>query len=114
MNDPFANQPVHASPVGLILIDIERVLGRLHANAAPRALDQYLATCASVQFWADLLSLVKLNGVHGDTTTEELEGQLSRAECAADRAALMMLARIEVASEGINYLETASVARPTV
>ena len=110
MNDPLANQPVHASPVGLIRIDIERALGRLHAAAAPGALDRYLAACASVQFWADLLSLVKLNGVLGDTTTEELEGQLRRAECEADRAVLAMLGRITVVSENIDYLATASVA----
>ena len=110
MNDLLVNQPVQAGPVGLIRINIGRVLSHLRTAAAPGALDRYLVACASVQFWADLLVVGKLNGVLGDTTTEELEEQFRRAECEADCAAQVMLGRIAAASEDIAHLASASVA----
>lgn len=111
MNNRIVNQAAHASPVGLLRIDIGRVMGRLYAAVVPGALgNRYLVACASVQFLADLLSLVKINGVLGDTTTQALQVQLRRAECEADRAALMLLGRIAVAAEDIDHLASASVA----
>lgn len=96
--------------MGLMRIDIGRVLGHLRAAAAPSVLDRYLVACASVQFWADLLAVGKLNGVLGDTTMEDLEGQLLSAEGEADCAAQMMLGQIAVASEGMDQLTSVSVA----
>jgi len=66
--------------------------------------------CAGVQFWADLLTVGKLNGVLGDTTAAALEEQLRCAECEADRAAQRMLGKIAVASEGIDHITSASIA----
>ncbi|MEB0028243.1 hypothetical protein QN375_21085 [Pseudomonas sp. MH9.2] len=63
-----------------------------------------------MQFWADLLAVGKLNGVLGDTTIEELEEQLRRAECEADCAAQMMQGRIAAASEDIDHIASAIVA----
>lgn len=96
--------------MGLIRIDIGCVLSPLRNAATPGTLDRYLVACAGVQFWADLLVVGKLNGVLADTTTEELEEQLHRAECEADRAAQVMLGPIPAASEDIDHLATASVA----
>ncbi|MES2868607.1 MAG: hypothetical protein V4749_03470 [Pseudomonadota bacterium] len=110
MSDLLIHQSVKASPVGLMRIDIGRVLGRLSAAIAPGVSEhRYLAACACVQFFADLLSLVKLNGVLGFTTKEELEGQLRLAECEADRAALVMLGKSAVEFEDIDYLASVSV-----
>lgn len=110
MSNLLVNQSAQVSPVGLLRIDIGQVIGRLYAAVVPEALDhRYLVACASVQFLADLLSLVKINGVHGDTTPEGLEVLLRRAECAADCAALMMLGRIVVAAEDIDHVACASV-----
>lgn len=111
MSNLLVNQSDQASLVGVLRIDTSRVIGHLYAAVVPGTLDhRYLVACASVQFLADLLSLVKINGVHGDTTTEGLEVQLRRAECGADRAALMMLERTVVAAEDFDHLESASVA----
>lgn len=105
------NQSAQANPVGLLRIDMGRVLGRLYAAVVPGTSDhRYLAACASVQFWADLLSLVKSNGALGDTTTQELHVQLRRAEYEADRAALILLGRIVVAAEDIDHPASVSVA----
>lgn len=110
MNDLLVNQPTQAGPVGLLRIDIGRVLSRLRAAAAPGTQDLYLVACAGVQFWADLLAVGRLNGVLADTTTEQIEEQLRRAECEADCAAQVMLGRIAAASEGIDHLAYANVA----
>lgn len=110
MNDLLVDQSAQAGPMGLMRIDIGRVLSHLRAAAAPGTLDRYMVTCASVQFWADLLAVGKLNGVLDDTTTEELEEQLRHAECEADCAAQVMLGRIVAASEGIDQLASVSVA----
>lgn len=114
MNDLLINQSAQANPTGLMRIDIGRVLGRLHAAVAPGALDhRYLVACTGVQFWADLLSLVKRNAVLGDTTTQELKEQLRRAECEAERAAMVMLGQMAVASEDIDQLALVSIALHT-
>ncbi|RON07318.1 hypothetical protein BK659_18725 [Pseudomonas brassicacearum] len=110
MNDLLVNQPVQAAPVGLVRINIGRVLSHLRTAAAPEPIDRYLVACAGVQFWADLLAVGKLNGVLGDTTMEELDEQLRRAECEADCAAQVMLGQVAVASEDVDHLTSASVA----
>lgn len=96
--------------MGLMHINIGRVLSHLRTAAAPEPIDRYLVACAGVQFWADLLAVGKLNGVLGDTTMEELEEQLRRAECEADCVAQVMLGRVEAASEDIDHLTSASVS----
>jgi hypothetical protein len=110
MNNLLVNQPTQSGPVGLLHIDIGRVLSRLRAAAAPGTHDLYLVACASVQFWADLLAVSRLNGVLADTTMEQIEEQLRRAECEADCAAQVLLGRIAAASENIDHLAYASVA----
>jgi hypothetical protein len=110
MNDHLVNQPVQAAPVGLMRINIGRVLSHLRTASGPEPIDRYLVACVGVQFWADLLAVGKLNGVLGDTTTEDLEKQLHRAECEADCAAQVMLGRVADASEDIDCLTSASVA----
>ena len=108
MSNLLVNQSSRASPVGLLRIDIGEVIGRLNAAVVPGALDhRYLVACASVQFLADLLSLVKIYGVHGNTTPERLETLLFHAECAADCAALMLLGRIVDVPEDIDHLACA-------
>lgn len=113
MNDLLVDQPAKTVPVGLMHIYIGRVLSQLRGAATPGAQDQYLVACAAVQLWADLLAIGKLNGVLGDTTTEELEEQLRRAECEADYAAQVMQGPIAVTSEGIDHLASASIALHT-
>lgn len=110
MTDLIIKQSSQAGPLGMMRIDIERVLGRLHAAAGLGPQDRYLGACARVQFWADLLTAGKLNGVLGETTLEELEAQLRSAECLAERAAHVMLGQEVAAFERPDYLAYASLA----
>lgn len=95
--------------MGLMRIDTGRVLSWLRAAAIPEALDRYLVACASVQFWADLLAVGKLDGVLDDRA-EELRKQLRLAECQADYAAQGMLGRIVVEPQSIDLLTSINVA----
>ncbi|NUT77421.1 hypothetical protein HNO86_20450 [Pseudomonas sp. C1C7] len=110
MDNFLVSQPTQAGPVGLIRIDVGQILSRLRDAATPETMDRYLVACASVQFWADLLALGKLNGVRDDTTTEELEENLRRAECEADSAAQVTLGRTANTSESIVRYASTNVA----
>lgn len=109
MDNSLVCQSAQAEPLGLMRIDIERVLCHLRDAAVPGALDRYQVACAGVQFWADLLALGKLNGVLGDTTTVELEENLRQAECEADCAAEEALGQIADTSETIKHFGSATV-----
>lgn len=86
---------------GMIRIDIRQALGRLRAAAGQGNLDRYLVACAAVQFWADLLATRQSGGDLMVTTTDQIEGELRRAEGEADHAAQSLLGHV-VAAPAMN------------
>lgn len=109
MNGLRNTQPTHAYPHGALCIDIDRALYRLNDAAEATPMDKYLVSCASVQFWADLLTLAKLNGVLGDTTTQSLEQQLRYSESKADHAAQLVLGMAVAGPQYIDYPKFANI-----
>jgi hypothetical protein len=92
-----AHRHAHASLAGVIRIDVGQVLGRLRTAAGREPLGRYLAACAAVQFWADLLATCKPSGTAMVTMTHQIREQLRRVEGEADHAAQTLLGQVAVA-----------------
>lgn len=98
MSDLFVALPGDAGFSGQMRIDVEFVLGRLHAAAGNGIMDRYLVACAAVQFWADLLAIHEQNGTKA-SMPEEIKRRFCHAERAVDRAALALLGAAATASD---------------
>jgi phosphoribosyltransferase len=97
MSDLSIAHTAHASLAGVIRINVGQVLGRLRTAAGQETLDRYLVACAAVQFWADLLATRKPGGAVMVTTTDQIKGELRRAEGEANHAAQALLGQVAAA-----------------
>lgn len=98
-----------SSPLGLLHINVGRVLGPLQATAGKEKVDKYIVACAKVQFWADLIDIVKLNCFLEDLSEVDLDNQLRSAESEAECAADVILEKNPVVADSFRYPDVVSV-----